>query len=68
MFQKELYKETITIGKKHVKLIASIKIIVRKLKLIIIKKNIKKNMSYKRVWECGCSCFSKCFSLRKVYQ
>jgi len=42
MFQKELYKETITTGKKkHVKLIASIKIIVRKLKLMIIKKTKK---------------------------
>jgi hypothetical protein len=37
MFRKELYKETITTRKKNVKLIASIKINARKLKLMIIK-------------------------------
>jgi hypothetical protein len=25
-------------------------------------------MSLEGVWECGCGCFSKCFSLRKVCQ
>jgi len=29
--------------------------------------NIDKDF-FGAVWECGCGCFLKCFSLRKIYQ